>query len=43
VKTTDDLIVLSGDSIIEKDDLKKLLKSKYYGCLVKKVENPKKY
>jgi bifunctional UDP-N-acetylglucosamine pyrophosphorylase/glucosamine-1-phosphate N-acetyltransferase len=38
-----DLIVLSWDSIIEEEDIKRLIKSEHYSCLVKKVEDPSKY
>ncbi len=35
-----DFLIIYWDSIIEKDDLKKILKSKYYWWLVKEVDNP---
>jgi len=38
-----DVFVINGDSIFEKEDLKKLLKFSWYWVLVKKVKNPSKY
>jgi dTDP-glucose pyrophosphorylase len=43
IQSKDDVLVLSGDSIIDKGDIKKLIKSKHYACLVKKVDDPSKY
>jgi bifunctional UDP-N-acetylglucosamine pyrophosphorylase/glucosamine-1-phosphate N-acetyltransferase len=39
----DDLIILSWDSIVSKEDIQRLVVSKYYSCLVKEVEDPSKY
>lgn len=39
----DDVIVLYWDSILDKKDIEKVIKSKYYWWLVKEVDEPSKY
>lgn len=39
----EDFIVLNWDTIYSKKDLKKLYNLQWYGCLVKKVNEPEKY
>ncbi len=43
IKVKWDFVILNWDSIFDKDDLEKICKLKWYGCLVKKVDNPEKY
>ena len=43
IKTEKDVVVMNGDSIFSKEDLKKIFKLKWYGALVKKVDEPEKY
>jgi UDP-N-acetylglucosamine diphosphorylase/glucosamine-1-phosphate N-acetyltransferase len=43
VSSDEKLLILYGDSIYPKADLKKVLMSHDYGCLVKEVENPEIY
>ena len=38
-----DFIILYGDSIYSEEDIKKVIKDENYWCLVKKVEDPKRY
>jgi dTDP-glucose pyrophosphorylase len=38
-----DVIILNGDSIFDKDDLKSILEYPGYAALVKKVDTPEKY
>lgn len=39
----EDVLILNWDSIFDKDDLEKVISLEWYGCLVKKVEDPSKY
>ncbi len=39
----DDVLILNWDSIFDKDDLKNIIKHKWYSVLVQEVENPEKY
>lgn len=43
VKLNDDVIILYWDSILDKKDLEKVIKSKNYWWLVKEVSEPEKY
>lgn len=43
IETEDDVVVLYGDSIFEQRDLDAILQMQWYGCLVKQVDDPKKY
>jgi len=43
IKSSYDVIVMNSDSIFEKKDLEKILKTSWYWVLVKKVTNPSKY
>jgi|TARA_Y100001960_G_C14094772_1_gene550002 hypothetical protein len=38
-----DVIILNGDSIFDKNDLKNILEYPGYAALVKKVDAPEKY
>lgn len=38
-----DVFLLYGDSILDRSDIEEVIKSDYYGCLVKEVEDPSKY
>ncbi|NVP18097.1 NTP transferase domain-containing protein [Candidatus Gracilibacteria bacterium] len=43
LKLDTEVLILNGDSIFDKDDLKEIIKLKGYGVLVKKVQTPEKY
>ena len=43
ISNNEDILVLYWDTIYPKFELKKVIKSENYGCLVKKVENPEIY
>lgn len=43
VKSNDDIFILYGDGILDKQDIKQVVESEYYGCLWKKVTTPEKY
>lgn len=43
VESDMDVIILNGDSIFDKDDLKSILEYPGYAALVKKVDTPEKY
>lgn len=38
-----DVLILYWDGILDKKDIEKVIKSKYYWCLVKEVKEPEKY
>lgn len=42
-KKDEEALILNWDSIFSKNDLKKIIKQKWYAVLVQKVENPEKY
>ena len=43
IQSSYDIIVMNSDSIFEKKDLEKILKTNWYWVLVKKVNDPSKY
>lgn len=43
INVNDDVIILYWDSILDKDDIKKVIECKNYAWLVKEVESPEKY
>ncbi|PZM82212.1 glucose-1-phosphate thymidylyltransferase [Candidatus Gracilibacteria bacterium] len=43
IETKKDVVIMNGDSIFSKKDLKKIFELKGYGALAKKVDNPEKY
>jgi bifunctional UDP-N-acetylglucosamine pyrophosphorylase/glucosamine-1-phosphate N-acetyltransferase len=43
IETHEDILVLYGDTIYPQNELKKVILSSEYGCLVKQVENPEIY
>lgn len=43
VEKDDKILILYGDSIYGKNDLKNVIMSHEYGCLVKEVEHPERY
>lgn len=43
LKLQEDFVLLNGDTIYDRKDLENLYGLKWYGCLVKKVDDPSKY